>query len=323
MNFIKRQIVKSGVAFVVMLNLLFILPRLVPGSAANVLAAGYGGAPQAVVASITARLGLGQPMYVQYIDYLKGIFTNWPPYFGVSYAYYPYTVTALIASRFPFTITLIATSFILANLLSLGLGAIGALRRGSKFEFASVYSSLIFWATPPFWLGLLLIWIFGVDLHLLPLFGTQSFNAGTGASYLASLGLHLVLPIVTMTAATFGFLFLVLRGATQQVLESDYVIAATARGLRGRVVAIGYIIRNSMLPLVSLLGYSLSFMFSIAIFVEFVFGFNGIGDLVVDGIINRDYPILEGSMFYITLTIIVLSLLADLALLKLDPTLKR
>jgi peptide/nickel transport system permease protein len=306
-----------------MLNLIFILPRLVPGSAADVLAAGYGGVPQQVVRSINERLGLGQPIYIQYIDYLKGIFANWPPYFGISYAYYPYPVTTLIAQRFPFTLFLIAASFLLANALSLTLGVLSALRRGSKFEFASIYSSIIFWATPPFWLGLLLVWIFGVDLGWLPIFGTQAFNANAGVSYAASVAVHLILPIVTMTLATFGFQFLVLRGAAQQVVESDYVVAAKARGLRNSVVATGYIVRNSMLPMISLLGYTLSFMFSMAIFVEFVFGFNGIGDLVVDGIINRDYPILEGSLFFITLIIILTSLFADFLMLRLDPRLAR
>ncbi|MHB8567500.1 MAG: ABC transporter permease [Nitrososphaerales archaeon] len=323
MRFIRRQILKSVIAFIVMLNLVFLLPRLVPGSAANVLAAGYGGVPEQVVASINARLGLGQPLSVQYIDYMKGIFTNWPPYFGVSYAFYPYTVSYLVWIRMPFTLLLIAASFALASLLSFLLGVASAMRRGSKFEFASMYSSIIFWATPPFWLGLLLAWVFGVDLHWLPVFGTGAFNSGTGTSYIASTVVHLILPVITMTAATFGFQFLVLRGASQEVIESDYVIAARARGLRNRVVAMGYILRNSMLPLTSLLGYTVSFMVSTAVFVEFVFGYNGIGDLLVDGIINRDYPILEGGLFYITLLVIALSLVGDFMLLRLDPRLRR
>lgn len=306
-----------------MLHLVFLLPRLVPGSAANVLAAGYGGVPEQVVASLNARLGLGQPIWVQYVLYMKGIFTNWPPYFGVSYAFYPYPVTYLVAVRLPFTLLLIAASFVLANLISFVMAVMSARRRGSTFEFASMYSSIIFWATPPFWLGLLLVWIFGVDLGWLPVFGTQSFNAGTGGSYIASAVTHLILPVVTLTAATFGFQFLILRGAGQQILESDYVIAARARGLRNNVIAMGYIVRNSLLPLTSLLGYTISFMVSTAVFVEFVFGYNGLGDLVVDGIINRDYPILEGGLFYITLLVIVFSLVGDFLLLRLDPRLRR
>jgi len=322
LRFIRRQILKSIIAFVVMVNLVFFLPRLVPGSAADTLAVGYGGVPQAVVASLNERLGLGHPLAVQYVDYLKGIFTNWPPYFGVSYAFYPYSVTYLIAQRFPFTLLLIASSFVLSSLLSFFLAVFSSYRRGSKFEFTSMYSAIIFWATPPFWLSLLFIWIFGVDLHLFNPFGTGTFGAH-GTNYIVGTIVHLVLPVITMTAATFGFQFLVLRGAAQQVLESDYVIAARARGLQNRLVATGYILRNSMLPLISLLGYTISFMVSTAVFVEYVFGYNGIGDLLVDGIINRDYPILEGGLFYVTLMVIVFSLLGDFILLRLDPRLRR
>src|SRR5579872_146789 len=129
-----------------MVNIVFLLPRLVPGSAADTLAVGYGGVPAAVVASLNARLGLGQPLAVQYVDYLKGVFTNWPPYFGVSYAFYPYSVTYLIWQRFPFTLLLIAASFVLSSLLSFLLGVGSSLRRGSRFEFGSIYASIIFWA---------------------------------------------------------------------------------------------------------------------------------------------------------------------------------
>ena len=305
-----------------MVNIVFLLPRLVPGSAADTLAVGYGGVPAAVVASLNARLGLGQPLAVQYVDYLKGVFTNWPPYFGVSYAFYPYSVTYLIWQRFPFTLLLIAASFVLSSLLSFLLGVGSSLRRGSRFEFGSIYASIIFWATPPFWLSLLFIWIFGVDLHWFNPFGTGGFGA-TGTTAIADTIVHLILPVVTMTAATFGFQFLILRGAAQQVIESDYVIAARARGLKGRLVAMGYILRNSMLPLISLLGYTISFMISTAVFVEYVYGYNGVGDLLVDGIINRDYPILEGGLFYVTLMVIVFSLLGDFLLLRLDPRLRR
>ncbi|MGI0079285.1 MAG: ABC transporter permease [Nitrososphaerales archaeon] len=323
MRFITKQILKSIIAFAVMLNLIFFLPRLVPGSAANVLAAGYGGVPQQVVQSLNERLGLGKPIWDQYQIFLSGVFTHWPPDFGFSYAFYPSSVTYLISIRFPFTLLLIFASFILSSLLSFVLAVVSAMRRGSSFEFGSMYASIIFWATPPFWLGLLLAWIFGVELGWLPILGTQAFNPGTGLAYYSSVIVHLILPVITLTAATFGFQFLIIRSAAQQVLESDYVIAARARGLRNSVVAMGYIVRNSMLPLTSLLGYTISFMVSTAVFVEFVFNYNGVGDLLVDGILNRDYPILEGGLFYITLLVIILSLVGDFLLLRLDPRLRR
>jgi len=322
MRFIVRQVVKSAVAFLVVLNLDFFLPRFIPGNAADVLAAGYSGVPVQVVKSITERLGLGQPLLTQYSLYLQGVFTNWPPYFGVSSTFYPYTATYLVWLRMPFTLALIAASFLLATLVSYFLATFSALRRGGKFEFGSMYLSIIFWATPPFWMGLLLIWIFGVILKWLPVFGTSAFTSTSTGGYLLSVGVHLILPVATLAAATFGFQYLILRGTYQEVLKSDFVLAAKARGLKDRMIATKYVLRNSMLPLISLLGYTISFMVSTAVFVEFVFGYNGVGDLLVDGILQRDYAILEAGFFYIALLVIVFSIMGDILLLKLDPRLR-
>ena len=322
MRFVVRQIVKSVIAFLVVLNLVFFLPRLVPGNAAYVLAAGYSGVPQAVVKSITERLGLGKPLYEQYALYLQGVFTNWPPYFGVSSTFYPYTATYLVWIRIPFTAALIAASFILSTIVSYVMAMFSAIKRGGKFEFGSMYTSIAFWALPPFWLGLLLVWIFGVILKWLPISGTAAYTSPSEAAYIYSVGVHLILPIVTLAAATFGFQYLILRGSYQDVLKSDFILAARARGLRERLVATKYVMRNSMLPLISLLGYTISFMVSTAVFVEFVFGYNGVGDLLVDGIIQRDYAILEAGFFYIAILVIIFSVIGDILLVKLDPRLR-
>jgi peptide/nickel transport system permease protein len=322
LRFLARQILKSFIAFIVILNLIFFLPRLLPGNAADVLAAGYAGVPAQAVKSITERLGLGQPLYVQYSLYMQGIFTNWPPYFGVSYTFYPNTASDMVFIRLPFTLALIAASFVLATVISYLLAVSSASRRGGKLEFGSMYTSIIFWATPPFWLGLLLIWIFGVILNWLPVFGTSAFTSTSTTDYLISVGSHLVLPVVTLALATFGFQYLILRGSYQEILKSDFVLAAKARGLKNNLVASGYVLRNSMLPLISLLGYTISFMVSTAVFVEFVFGYNGLGDLIYDGIVQRDYPILEAGLFYVAVLVIVLSIVGDILLVKLDPRLR-
>jgi peptide/nickel transport system permease protein len=306
----------------VVLNLDFFLPRLIPGNAADVLAAGYSGVSTQVVQSITARLGLNQPLPVQYWLYLRGVFSSWPPYFGTSYAFYPNSASVLIAVRFPSTLVLIGASFALATLISFVMGVLSSSRRGGKLEHTSMYTSIVLWATPPFWFGLLMIWIFGVILGWFPVFGISNFTSTSFFDYALGVLQHLVLPVVTMTAATLGFQFLILRGAYQEVLKSDYITAAKARGLKDRLVSTRYVLRNSMLPLISLLGYTISFMISTAVFVEYVFGYNGVGDLLVDGILQRDYPILEAGFFYISLLVIIFSIVGDILLVKLDPRLR-
>jgi peptide/nickel transport system permease protein len=322
MRFIIRQIIKSVIAFFVVVNLIFFLPRLIPGNAAYVLAAGYSGVPQAVVKSIEARIGIGQPWWVQYSLYIHGIFTQWPPYFGVSSTFYPATSNYMVWIRLPFTLALMAAAFVMSTIFSFVLAMFSAVRRGGKFEFGSMYLSIIFWALPPFWMGIILIWLFGVILKWLPVGGTSAFTSSSAWAYYESIGIHLILPVVTLAAATFGFQYLILRGTYQEVLKSDFILAAKARGLKDRLVATGYIMRNSMLPMISLLGYTISFMLSTAVFVEFVFQYNGIGDLLVDGILQRDYAILEAGFFYVAVLVIIFSIIGDFLLVRLDPRLR-
>jgi peptide/nickel transport system permease protein len=318
MKLLERRILICIVVFIVALNLDFFLPRLVPGSAAQIFASrSY--LPAVEVQLISNRLGLNQPLPTQYFLYLKGIFLSWPPFFGVSYQYYPEPVTSLIASRIPWTMLLIVTSLILSTMISFFLAGIGSLRRQGKFEVSTMYASILFWSIPVFWVGMVLIWIFAVTLGWFPVFGNASFQAGTGLGYLENVLWHAVLPIATLTLATFAQGYVVLRGATQEVLKADYVIAAKCRGLKQSVIAFGYILRNSLLPVVSLLGYSFAGLISFAIVIEAVFGYQGVGDLFVDGLYNRDYPVLEGSFFFTTLLVILGGLVADYLITRLDP----
>jgi peptide/nickel transport system permease protein len=130
------------------------------------------------------------------------------------------------------------------------------------------------------------------------------------------------MPIVALALAIFGEQYLILRGSVQEVLKSEYVLAAKTRGLRDRVVAMGYIIRNSLLPLVAVLSFSIAQLISMSVLVEAVFGFNGMGDLLVDSVIRRDYPVLQGGLFIVTLIIVAGGLVGDLVLVRLDPRLR-
>ncbi len=271
MEFLKKRILISIVAFFAALNLDFILPRLVPGSAAQIFASGSK-VPAVTVKLLEARFGLNQPVYVQYYLYLTNIFGSWPPYFGVSFQFYPQDVTTLIGDRIVWTVILVISSLFLSFAISYLLAGLSSIRRGGKLEFSSVFGSIALWATPAFWIGMILIWTFGVSLSLLPISGNIDFNPGSGISYLGSVIRHAILPVITLTAVVFGQNYFILRGAAQEALKSDYVIAAKVRGLRNRVIAFGYIMRNSLLPVTALLGYSIASLLSAVVIVEAVFG---------------------------------------------------
>jgi peptide/nickel transport system permease protein len=322
MDFLKKRILVSVIVFFVAINLDFILPRLVPGNAADIFASGTK-LPANAIKLLDARFGLNQPEYVQYILFMKGIFTNWPPYFGLSFNYYPSTVSHLILVRLPWTILLVVASFFLSFQLSYLLAAISSMRRGGKFEFSSLYSSIILWSTPAFWVGMIFIWTFGVSLNWFPISGNIGFDVGKNLSYVLSVIRHAVLPILTLTLVVFGQNYFILRGAAQETLKSDYVIAAKARGIKKNVIAFGYVLRNSLIPSFSLLGYSMASLLSAVVLVEFVYGYTGVGDLVVDAVINRDYPLVEGCFFYITLVVIIGGLIGDFIILRLDPKLRK
>ncbi len=321
MDYVKRRILISAIVFFAALNLDFFLPRFVPGNAAQIFASGTR-LPSSEIALLTQRFGLNQPLYVQYYLFLKEVF-SWPPDFGVSFQYYPYPVTYLIGVRLPWTLLLIAVSLLLSFQISYFLAGFSSIKRGSKFEFASLYGSIIFWSTPAFWIGMILIWVFAVWLGWLPVFGSTGFNPGTGLDYAYSIIVHAILPVITLTAVIFGQNYFVLRGASQEAIKSDYILAAEARGLKNRTIAFGYVVRNSLLPVVSLTGYSFASILSAVVLVETVFGYTGIGDLIVDGILNRDYPVLEGCFFAMTLVVVLGGLVGDIILLKLDPRLRR
>lgn len=322
MGFITRRIIGTLATFFVVVNLDFFIPRLAPGNYADVFASGTR-LPAEAAKVVTQRLGLNQPLYVQYLDYLKGIFLNWPPYFGISYEFPSQNVAALIGDRIFWTLLLIGSTFVLSFLIGYILAAISSLRRGGKFEFSTMLSSILFWATPGFWLGMILIWIFAVTLHWFPASGNISFDYSSTSQFVFSAIQHAVLPVATLTAILFGQTYFLLRGASQSVLRSDFVLAAETRGLKTRTLSFGYIMRNSMLPVLSLLGYSISALISAVVLVESVFGYPGIGDLIVDGIMTRDYPVLEGTFFYVTLVVLIGGLIGDILMLKLDPRLRR
>ena len=321
MHFLVRRAITYLVVLFVVLNIIFFLPRFAPGSAATVLASGSKFAPQES-ALISARLGLNHPLYVQYAIFWKDVF-SWPPYFGVSYEYYPTPVTTLFAAKLGWTALLILSSLALSILITLLMNMTSSLRRGGKTEMGMFFSSISLNSIPIYWTGMVLLWVFGVSLAWLPDSGLVGFTPGTGLNYMISVITHAILPVATLTVSLIGEGYLILRGSSQEVLKNDYVFAAEARGLKDRTIAFTYILRNSLLPYVSIMSFSMASLVSRVILVEAIFGYLGVGDLLVDAIVNRDYPVIDGSIFFLTLLIIAGGLVGDIILMKLDPRVKR
>jgi peptide/nickel transport system permease protein len=322
MDFIKRRILTYVIILLIVVNLDFFLPRLAPGNPAQLFVSNSLNS-KLQTELITARFGLNQPLYVQYYDFIRNIFFTWPPDFGISFQYYPNTVWSLFISRIGWTALLIAGSVFLSVIIAYFMARRSALNLGGKSDTSFLYGSISFQTIPVYWVGMILLWIFGFELKWFPTFGNVDTSVSSSLGYWGSALYHSVLPLVVMTLSVFGQNYLILRGSIQDVLKSDFVTSAKTRGLRDQVISSTYILRSSLLPLVSVLSFSIASLISRDVLVEAVFGYNGVGDLLVDGVVNHDFPVLEGTLFLLTVIIIVGGLIGDIVLVRLDPRLRR
>lgn len=321
-----HYLVKRGLiyflVFISVVNIIFFLPRFAPGNAADILA-GNTRLPAVAVVEISQRFGLNKPLWVQYTTFWKNVLSL-PPYLGVSYDYYPVSVSYLVEVRAGWSFLLILTSIAFGELMTYGIAAVAAVKRGGKFEIGSLYSLITFNSVPLFWFSMVLLYLFAIYTHIFPLFGNVSLTDQPGSlAYYESIIWHMVLPVVVLSISLTGESFLILRGSMQDALRSDYVLSAKSRGLTNWTISSGYVLRNSLLPLVSVVSFSIASMLSRLILIEAVFGFPGLGDLLVDGVLGRDYPVITGELFYLTLIVIAGGLVGDILLVRLDPRLRK
>jgi peptide/nickel transport system permease protein len=294
----------------------FALFRILPGDPIRLLARA-GNLNQEAIQRLHELYGLDQPLPVQFLIYLRNIVTA---QFGTSITYQR-PVADILAERITNTVVLLFAATILVVVLGVLLGVVAAARRGSRLDNGTVVSSLVFWSLPTFWTGLLLIFVFGVYLHVLPVSGTSV----PGATYdsllaqLVDLGRHLVLPTITLALVDIGQFVLITRSSLVDVLTEDYILTAKAKGLSRRAVVWRHGVRNALLPVVTTAALYVSLVIGGAIQVETVFSWPGMGRLMYDAVLRRDYPILEASFLLFAVTVVVANLLSDLLYQVLDP----
>jgi peptide/nickel transport system permease protein len=294
----------------------FALFRILPGDPIRLLARA-GNLNQEAIQRLHELYGLDQPLPVQFLIYLRNIVTA---QFGTSITYQR-PVADILAERITNTVILLFAATILVVVLGVLLGVVAAARRGSRLDNGTVVSSLIFWSLPTFWTGLILIFVFGVYLHALPVSGTSvpgaTYDSPIGS--LVDLGRHLVLPTITLALVDIGQFVLITRSSLVDVLTEDYILTAKAKGLSRRAVVWRHGVRNALLPVVTTTALYVSLVIGGAIQVETVFSWPGMGRLMYDAVLRRDYPILEASFLLFAVTVVVANLLSDLLYQVLDP----
>jgi peptide/nickel transport system permease protein len=284
-------------------TLVFALIHLVPGDPAQSMLGE--GASVEDVEKLRHALGLDRPLLVQYQTFLKGIVKG---DLGVSFRYGT-PVTSEIRDRLFRTAQLAAAAMTVAILLALPLGIVAAVFRGTAIDHAAMTLALVGISMPNFWLGPLLAILFAVYLGWLPV-------AGTGTVW------HLVLPAVTLGAALAAILARMTRASVLEELRELYVLAARARGLSRARAVVRHAFRNSLIPIVTIIGLQFGAVLTGTIITETIFAWPGVGRLLIQAINFRDYPLVQGCILFISLTYVVMNLLTDLTYGFLDPRIR-
>ncbi|MBA5805466.1 MULTISPECIES: ABC transporter permease [Rhizobium] len=286
----------------------FILVRLIPGDPArNILGTR---ATPAALASIRAQYGLDQPMWLQYVYFLKNLANG---EMGKSILY-KIDVLKLIVTRIEPTLALVVSSVVLSVLIAVPMSAIAARNAGRAPDHAVRIVSTFGIGFPPFWLGLMLIILFSVDLGILPV-------SGYGATIGEKLS-HLVLPSLTVALSLSTVLTRSLRAAMIEQLKSDVATAARARGMPERIVFWRHVLPNSLVPTINLLAVNIGWLIGGTVVVESVFALPGMGQLLVRAIFSRDYMVVQGVAMVFACATVLINFIADIVTVAVDPRVK-
>jgi len=323
-RYLARRSLNAAITFVIAVVLIFVVPRLMPGSPTDQFASQYR-LPGPVVAELKAMFGLDQPIQTQFILYLKNVLFTFPPNFGLSYNFYPSTVWSLLVYALPWTIFLLGTSSVLTALLGVVLGMASAWYRGSKLEALISSASMFMLSVPFFWVAMILVLIFGVFFRWFPFSGAVSPSVvyhGISIAFILDVLYHAVLPVLTLTIGSFASYTLIMKDNMVATLGEDYILTAEAKGVTKQDIMVKHAARNAMLPVLTLFILRVGFMVGGSILTETVFSYPGIGLLLYGAVTGLDYPLIQGAFFVLALTVIVSTLVADILYTFLDPRIK-
>ena len=311
LTFLARRLLQLIPTLFFVSVLIFSLQHLLPGDPALVMA----GEEQdpAVIAQIREHYRLDQPLPIQYFYWVKGVLSG---DLGESLRN-KMPVLELIEQKLPVTIQLASMAIIIALLIGVSAGIISAVKKGTAWDYGANLFALWGISTPNFWLGILLIFLFSIELGWLPASGYVSPSEDLRASLATT-----IMPAFVLGNAIAAILMRHTRGAMLQVLESDYIRTARAKGLLERSVIVKHALRNALTPVITLGALELGTLLSGAVLTEQIFSVPGFGKLIVDAVFNRDYAVVQGVVLVTATAYITLNLIADLAYILVNPRLR-
>jgi peptide/nickel transport system permease protein len=315
-SFLGRRLIKSVFILLAIVAINFLLVRAAPGDPAMVMAGEAGAADERYVEQLREQFGLNRPLHEQLAIYVAGVATG---DLGHSYRQQR-PVWDLILERLPPTLVLTGCAFVLALTAGVLLGTLAAMNVGRWSDSAITVLALLSYATPIYWVGLMLILLFSVQLGWLPAFGYESVGAGhEGWDRVADIARHLVLPAVTLGLFYMAVYARLTRSSILEVRDMDFVKTARAKGLSEARIVFKHVLRNAILPVITFAGIQAGHLIGGSILVETVFAWPGIGRLAFDAVLQRDYQVLLGIFFVTSVMVIAFNILTDLVYSLVDP----
>ena len=328
---ILRAVLKALLTILVATSITFVLIRLLPGNPIELrideLTRDGSVTYEQALDQVSAiyPIDLGTPLPVQFLTYLWNVVRG---DLGTSFLSVGVPVTSIILAVLPWTLFAVGTGLLLSFVVGIGLGLMAAYRRGSLFDQAVTGLGSIISSVPNYLVAILIVLVFGIQLRLLPI--TQMRGAyspgiqpGFTLEFIGDVLFHAALPILVFFLTQIGDWILSMRNATLATLEEDYVVAARARGLTDARITTAYVGRNASLPLVTQFAISVGFVVGGAVLIEQIFLYQGVGLRLIRAVAQRDYPVMQGILLLVTVSVVVANLFADLLYGKLDPRIGR
>jgi peptide/nickel transport system permease protein len=310
--YIIRRLLQSLIVIIIVTTLVFLSVRLLPGNPIllYLTAMQFESITPEQIKALEHKHGLDKPMFVQYLDWMGEVLHG---DLGTS-IYHGAPVTDDIKSRLPVSLYLGSIAFVISTIVGITLGTIAAIRRGGWLDNLVTGFGNLGIAVPAFWLAVLLVYFFGLKLHILPVFGyTSPFED----SWLSTK--QIILPVFCLVVPTVAGDVRLVRSSMLEVMRQDYIRTAWAKGLRERVILMKHALKNGLVPVITMKGMGIAIIFGGQVFIETIFNIPGMGRLSVSALFDHDYQVIQGVMLVVSSVILLANLLVDLSYGWLDP----
>lgn len=314
-DYLLGKLIRYGFTLFLILSLNFALPRMMPGDpVVNLLGEEALHNDPRMIELLRAEHSLDRPLHIQYFKYLHSLTSM-----DLGYSIHKnLSVVELMVASLVWTLLLVFPSVVIGSTLALLFGSLAGFKSKSMADFLLTALALLFYTSPPFLLAMLLLSIFAFHLGLFPL-GNLASGGKEGLNYVLDVVWHLFLPVAALSLLGASYKFLVVRNSVTQILDEQFIVAARAKGLTERNILLRHVIRNILPPFISMVALSFGFMVSGALIIEIVFSLNGMGTLIYDAVVARDYPVMQGCFLVLTVFVLAANFAADMLYAAADP----